>query len=164
MKILYLHGLKSKLSSEKRKVLEKYGDVYAPDIDYSLDHLRYIEILSQFPETEFNVIIGSSMGALNSYIISNWIGRPALLFNPPLSKHSWSVIYSEPIFIKGNASKQFVLGARDEVVDPRETLNYIANQFSDDELTIKIHPHLGHRIPLDLFEAEVKQFFDKICY
>ena len=164
MNILYLHGLKSKLSSEKRKVLEQYGKVFAPDIDYSKDHIQYRNILQQFPDSEFNVIIGSSMGALNSYIISNWIGRPTLLFNPPLSKHPWSVMYSEPKFIKGNASKQVVLGARDEVVDPRETLNYIANQLSGDELTIKIHPHLGHRIPLDLFEAEVKEFFDKICH
>ena len=73
-------------------------------------------------------------------------------------------MYSESKFIKGNASKQVVLGVRDEVVDPQETLNYIANRLSDDELTIKIHPHLGHRIPLDLFEAEVEQFFDKICH
>ncbi len=61
MNILYLHGLKSKLSPEKKKVLEQYDEVYAPDIDYSKDHLKYVEILQRFPETEFNVIIGSSM-------------------------------------------------------------------------------------------------------
>ena len=87
MNILYLHGLMSKLSPEKRKVLEKYGSVFAPDIDYKSKHIQPIEILKQFPDTEFNVVIGSSMGGLNGYIISENIGRPALLFNPPLIKH-----------------------------------------------------------------------------
>lgn len=164
MNILYLHGLKSKLSPEKRTVLEKYGDVYAPDINYSKDHFQYTEILSQFPKTEFNVIIGSSMGALNSYIISNWIGRPALLFNPPLSKYPWSIMYSKEKYIKGDASKQVVLGLRDEVVDPRESLNYIANNLTEHVEVIKMHSDLGHRIPLDVFEAELKDFFDKICH
>ena len=164
MNILYLHGLQSKLSPGKRKLLEKYGNVYAPDIDYSKDDFQYIEILQQFPKTEFNVILGSSMGALNSYIISNWIGRPALLFNPPLSKHPWSVMYPEEKFTKGLSSKHIVLGSRDKVVNPQETLNYIANQLSEDELTIKIHPHLGHQIPLDIFEREIKEFFSNLCY
>jgi len=164
MNILYLHGLKSKLSSEKRKVLEKYGKVFAPDIDYSKDHVQYTEILRKFPNIEFNVIIGSSMGALNSYIISNWIGRPALLFNPPFSKHPWSVMHSKEKFTRGNASKQLVLGARDEVVNPQETLKYIGGRLHNDEMVSKIHPQLGHRIPLDVFEAEVKEFFDKICH
>ncbi|CAL67526.1 YqiA/YcfP family alpha/beta fold hydrolase [Christiangramia forsetii] len=164
MNILYLHGLKSKLSSEKRKALEQYGKVFAPDIDYSKDHVQYTQILRQFPNTQFNAIIGSSMGGLNSYIISNWIGRPALLFNPPLSKHPWSTMHLKEKFVRGNASKQVVLGARDEVVNPKDTLNYIASGLYDDELVIKIHPQLGHRIPLDVFEVEVKEFFDKICH
>ena len=164
MNILYLHGLQSKLSSEKLKILEQYGEVYAPDIDYSKNHVQYIEILQQFPKTEFNAIIGSSMGALNSYIISNWIGRPALLFNPPLFKHPWSTMHIKEKFTRGSASKQIILGDKDEVVNPEDTLNYIASGFCDDELVIKIHPQLGHRIPLDVFESEVKEFFDKICH
>ncbi|WP_373059388.1 YqiA/YcfP family alpha/beta fold hydrolase [Zunongwangia sp. H14] len=163
MNILYLHGLKSKLSSAKRKVLEQYGNVYAPDIDYSRDHIQYGEVLQQFPKTEFNVIIGSSMGALNAYIISNWIGRPALLFNPPLSKHPWSTMFPKEKFSRGDASKQLLLGARDEVVNPQETLSYIGNHLYNHELVIKIDPQLGHRIPVDVFKAEVKDFFDKIC-
>ena len=78
MNILYLHGLKSKLNSEKRKILEQYGNVFAPDIDYQEKYIQPVTILQNYPETEFNVVIGSSMGALNAYIISNWIGR--LLF------------------------------------------------------------------------------------
>ena len=164
MNILYLHGLMSKLSTEKRKVLEKYGDVYDPDIDYSKDYIQYNIILQQFPDTEFNVIIGSSMGALNSYIISNWIGRPALLFNPPLSKHPWSVMYPTEKCLKGDSSKQVVLGVKDQVVNPSETLNYIAGQLTGNVQVINLHPNLSHRIPINIFETEVKEFFSKFCY
>ena len=34
MNILYLHGLESKLSLPKKEILEKYGTVAAPDMDY----------------------------------------------------------------------------------------------------------------------------------
>ena len=164
MNILYLHGLKSKLSLEKREILEQYGKVFAPDIDYSKNHVQYTEILKQFPKTEFNVVIGSSMGALNSYIISNWIGRPTLLFNPPLSKHPWSTMHSKERFTRGDAPKQFVLGGSDDVVDPSETMAFLAKHLNTDELEIKIDPRLGHRIPLSVFEEQVEIFFSKLCY
>ena len=34
MTILYLHGLESKLNASKRAILESYGAVIAPDLDY----------------------------------------------------------------------------------------------------------------------------------
>jgi len=37
MNILFLHGLESKLSEPKRAILEVYGTVIAPDIDYKSD-------------------------------------------------------------------------------------------------------------------------------
>jgi predicted esterase YcpF (UPF0227 family) len=42
MNILYLHGLKSKLKEDKRKILEQYGRVFAPEIDYSENHFSPI--------------------------------------------------------------------------------------------------------------------------
>ena len=73
-------------------------------------------------------------------------------------------MYPKERFIKGDDSKQVVLWVRDEVVDPRQTLNYIANNLSEHVEVIKMHPDLGHRIPLDVFEAEVKDFFNTICH
>ncbi len=162
MKILYLHGLKSKLSAEKRKVLEKYGEVYAPDINYEHLNIQPVEILKPYADTQFNVIIGSSMGALNAYIISENIGRPALLFNPPLKKYQ--NINFKARYTKGLASKQIVLGGIDEVVDPSETLAFLGKHLTKDELEIKTDPRLGHRIPVDLFIDQVKTFFSKLRY
>lgn len=163
MNILYLHGLKSKLSKEKREVLEQHGAVFAPDIDYSMKYIQPQQILQKYHETEFNVVIGSSMGALNAYIISNWIGRPALLFNPPLSKYPWSLMLPKEKYLKSASPKQIVLGGRDEVVDPGETLIFLKNHLQENELEIKIDPLLGHRIPLELFKEQVNAFFSEIC-
>jgi len=163
MNILYLHGLKSKLNDQKREVLEEYGKVYAPDIDYSLKHIQPELIIESLKGTEINVVIGSSMGALNSYIISDSIGRPCLLFNPPLSKY----VDDNKIrahYLKGNSFKQIVLGGIDDVVDPRETLSFLANHIQKEEIDIHIDPKLGHRIPPELFETQTKIFFSKLCY
>lgn len=149
---------------EKRKLLEKYGEVFAPDIDYQRGHIQPVTILRRFPLTEFNVIIGSSMGALNAYIISNWIGRPALLFNPPLVKHPLNLKLPKEKFLRSDSSKQILLGAKDDVVDPRETLAFLGRHLQQHELEIKIDPLLGHRIPPELFEEQVAHFFSKICY
>lgn len=163
MNILYLHGLKSKLKEEKR-ILEKYGTVFAPDIDYSREHIQPLQILQNYPDTEINVIIGSSMGALNGYIISDWIGRPALLFNPPLSKHPGNIDLPKEKFIRLASSKQILLGGKDDVVDPKDTLSFLSNDLQKNGLELKIHPGLGHRIPIDLFEEQVSYFFSKLCY
>lgn len=162
MNILYLHGLQSKLSTKKRKVLEKYGDVFAPDINYEIGHRQPVEILKNYPETEFNVIIGSSMGGLNAFMISENLGRPCLLFNPPLKKHM--PLKFQNIYTRGLAPKTIILGRQDEIVDPSDTLKFLGRYSKDAEVIIKLDPHLGHRIPLALFEDEVKEFFSKLCY
>lgn len=162
MNILYLHGLKSRLSSEKRKVLEHYGTVFAPDINYEYQHTQPIEILKQFPNTEFNVVIGSSMGALNAYIISENIGRPAMMFNPPLSKYKAHNF--EPKFPEIIVYQHFRLGGQDDIVDPSATLKFLSNRVSDYEFQIFTDPQLGHRIPLEIFSKDVKNFFSNLCY
>ncbi|TBW30254.1 YqiA/YcfP family alpha/beta fold hydrolase [Gramella sp. KN1008] len=162
MNILYLHGLNSKLSPEKRKVLEKYGEVYAPDIDYQSEHIQPVEILKQYPDTHFNVIIGSSMGGLNAFIISENIGRPALLFNPPLVNHM--PLKFQNIYTKGLAQKAIILGRQDKIVNPSDTLKFLGRYSKEAEVLIKLFPHLEHRIPLELFKDEVKEFFSKLCY
>ncbi|TDN87094.1 hypothetical protein DET49_11448 [Salegentibacter sp. 24] len=162
MNIIYLHGLNSKLSDEKREVLEKYGQVFAPDINYSEKHFQPDHILKQFSNTELNVIMGSSMGALNAYAISEIIGRPALLFNPPLAKYR-KIEFSHK-FTHGLSPKQILLGGSDDVVNAAETLNFLGKNLGKSELKIKVLPELGHRIPIDVFSSQVEDFFKKLCY
>lgn len=164
MNILYLHGLDSKLSPEKREVLKKFGKVYAPDLDYYKDANAITTILNFYPDVEINTVIGSSMGGFAGYHVANSLFRPALLFNPALKKRS--VPQEIPtVSDSWNNLKQIVIGQKDEVVSPQETLSFLSEGFNPvTELYVRLVPQLGHRIPVELFEAEVESFFEKLCY
>lgn len=164
MNILYLHGLDSKLSSEKREILQKYGKVFAPDLDYYQNPDAIGTILNMYPEIEINTVIGSSMGGFAAYHVSNALVRPALLFNPALMKRS--VLQNIPLGSNSyNSLKQIVIGQRDEVVLPADTLYFLSQNFNPvTDVNLRLVPRLGHNIPVELFEEEVQSFFSKLCY
>lgn len=60
MNILYLHGLESKLSVQKRAILEVYGTVIAPDIDYNSNPNVIQNLYEEYHNQDINAI--SSMG------------------------------------------------------------------------------------------------------
>ena len=161
MNILYLHGLDSKLSPEKREILEKFGKVYAPDLDYYKNSNVINTILKFYPGVEINTVIGSSMGGFAGYHVANALFCPALLFNPALKKRSVpQEIPAQPD--SWNNLKQIVIGQRDEVVSPKDTLSFLSEEFNPvTKLYVLLVPGLGHRIPVELFEAEVESFFEK---
>lgn len=161
MNILYLHGLDSKLSPEKRAILEHYGKVIAADLNY-YDNPDAIEtILKMHRDVELDVVIGSSMGGFAGYHVSNALSLPALLFNPALQKRS--VPQNIPSEKSHNSLKYIILGQIDNVVIPADTLGYLAENFNPvTHLHLHLVPQLGHNIPVDFFEKEVKEFFRKV--
>ncbi|MGB7786942.1 MAG: YqiA/YcfP family alpha/beta fold hydrolase [Salinimicrobium sp.] len=164
MNILYLHGLDSKLRSQKREILERFGKVYAPDLDYYTDQNAIESIMEKYTEVEINVVIGSSMGGFAAYHVSNLLHRPSLLFNPALARGSvvQHIPQKEGMY---NNLKQIVIGQRDDVVNPAETLEFLSGNFHPvTDLHVHLVPRLGHRIPEQLFEEEVKTFFGRLCY
>lgn len=163
MNILYLHGLDSKLSPEKREILEKYGKVFAPDLDYYQNPNAIETLLEMYADADINTVIGSSMGGFAAYHVSNALFRPALLFNPALKKRS------VPQYIPSennshNNLKQIVIGQKDDVVSPADTLSFLSEDLSPvTNIYLHLVPRLGHRIPVELFEEEVESFFSKLC-
>ena len=164
MNILYLHGLDSKLSQEKRDVLEKYGKVFAPDLDY-YNNCNIIEwVLETYSGIDINTIIGSSMGGFAGYHISNVLFRPALLFNPALKRRSVHQELPRDINEYNNLT-QIIIGQRDQVVLPSDTLSFLSENFNPvTDIYLRLVPRLEHRIPVELFEEEVDSFFGKLCY
>jgi hypothetical protein len=164
MNILYLHGLNSSLSPEKRKVLELYGKVLAPRLDYETNPNSINTLIQEFTNKAINVVIGSSMGGFAAYYISNAFQRPVLLFNPALVDRSMPQNIPE-IKSKTSFFKQIVLGTHDTIVNPKLTLNFLAETLKvNSEYKVHIHNDLAHRIPIDVFEEEVKLFFNQMCY
>lgn len=170
MNILYLHGLDSSLNDEKCAILEKYGKVYAPLIEYRKDANRVAFLIDEFKDKEIDVVIGSSMGGFAGYYIADALQRPALLFNPALAyrsvlqeiPNSKDQVLNSKLQIPKSKLIHIVLGAKDEVIDPKTTLEFLANSIGVDNYNIKIRQDLEHRIPEGVFEEEVGGFFGVI--
>lgn len=88
MKILFIHGLESTLNEPKKSVLEKYGEVLAPILDYKNNANIYSLLESIIEENEVDVLIGISIGGFMGYYLNKNLNKPALLFNPALPYQS----------------------------------------------------------------------------
>lgn len=162
MNILYIHGLNSSLIPEKRIIVERFGIVTAPFIDYEADPNRIEWLYHNHKNKDIDVIIGSSMGGFSGYHLSRLLQVPALLFNPALAERS--VLQYVPKTSSTNGSNiQIVLGGKDDIVDPKKTLSFLAGLMDQPQnYTISIRHDLEHRIPLSVFEVEIARFMKEI--
>ncbi|MEB8389498.1 hypothetical protein OO012_20030, partial [Rhodobacteraceae bacterium KMM 6894] len=119
------------------------------------DHLKL-----EFQVKGIDVVIGSSMGGFVGYHLSIAFQSPALLFNPALFYRT--VFQNVPDYNNPHHSyNKIVLGAQDEVVYPKNTLVFIADRIKvNTDYQISLRQDLAHRIPLDIFEEEIKSFFN----
>lgn|SRR5699024_5588651 len=161
MSILYLHGLESSLSVDKRNVLEKFGMVHAPQIDYRKEINSIKNLLQDFKDKNITIVIGSSMGGFVGYYVANGLQVPALLFNPALTYRSVHQEIPEVINSKSNF-KHLVLGANDDLIKPEDTLKFIGSSIGKDNYHLNIRQDLAHRIPVPVFQEEVKAFFKRL--
>lgn len=159
MTILYLHGLESKLSDVKRVVLEQFGTVIAPDMDYKSNSEMYNYLMETYKNESIDCIIGSSMGGFMGYHVAMHLGCPALLFNPALPIRSLNQNVPQNVVPKENQRFSIVLGSQDETVPAIANLNYFSeNLLPTVQFQIKIRPDLAHQIPLEIFDEECSAF------
>lgn len=166
MNILFLHGLESKLSDEKRAILATYGTVIAPDLDYKSNPDAIQNLYDEFKNQNINAIIGSSMGGFAAYHLANSLGICTLLYNPALPYRT-SIIQNIPSHLpqKQSPLMMVVLGAQDDVIKAKDNLAFLAQNFSElKECTIQIINELAHQIPVPIFEKQTEYFFEEICY
>ncbi|EMQ95178.1 Hypothetical protein D778_02699 [Xanthomarina gelatinilytica] len=161
MNILYLHGLNGSLKPKKRNILEAYGTVFAPSIDYQNNPNAILWLYDSYKNKDIDIVIGSSMGGFAGFHLSKLMQIPALLFNPALAARS--VEQQTPNTPSNNGSTiSMVLGAKDTVIDPKGTLHYIGEHLNAGQpIDIKIHPYLEHRIPVAVFEEAVDLFMKR---
>jgi hypothetical protein len=166
MNILFLHGLESKLSPEKRVILEKYGNVFAPDLDYKSNPNMIQHLFDKYQAQNINLIIGSSMGGFAGYYLANSLGVGALLYNPALP-YRGTIEQIVPVNIVMNQSlfMRIVLGGQDTVIKPNDNLTFFGqNITAKTDYTIAIKKDLAHQIPVAVFEEETKAFFKELWY
>jgi hypothetical protein len=124
MNILYLHGLNGSLSSEKQKILERFGNVHAPSIDYenNPDSINWLH--KRYKDANIDLVIGSSMGGFAGYYLSKLFQGTSLLFNPALAYRS--VFQNVPTTPQtNNGTINIVLGAKDDIINPKSTLIFL---------------------------------------
>ena len=170
MKTLYLHGLDSFLTDEKRTILEKYTDnLIAPLIDYRKDPYTIQTLLNRYKDEKIELVIGSSMGGLTVYYLSWFWQIPCLAFNPALPYRS--IIQELPelptvLDEKPNPRTAFlrvVLGRHDDTIKPFDTLPLLMSDMNENEpLSIHLRNDLAHQIPFDIFDEELGYFFKKV--
>lgn len=166
MNILFLHGLESKLSPQKRVIIEKYGNVIAPDVAYKSnpDMIKYL--YDAYETQDINAIIGSSMGGFVGYHLANCLGICALLYNPALP-YRGSIEQIIPSNLPLNESKliRIVLGGQDDIIKAKDNLAFLAQNCNPaTDYTISIKSDLAHQIPIAVFKEETKAFFKALCY
>jgi len=166
MNILFLHGLESKLSPPKRAILEIYGKVITPVIDYKSNPNVIENLYDEYHNQDINAIIGSSMGGFTAYHLANSLGICALLYNPALPyRNDIEQIVPKTLPINNSAFMRVVLGAQDDVIKAKDNLVYLAEHSNPEtDYDISIKKDLAHQIPIDVFEQEAKAFFEQLCY
>lgn len=166
MKAFYLHGYDSTgLTAEKEKALKSLGlEVVAPRYIYPDMTNILPDISRQLATEQPDMLIGSSMGGRLAFYLANGIRLPALLFNPALvhamidERHPISTAYRElPLY----PHQQFVLGAQDETVPYRLTLEFMEEYYPDQPIYHKLLPELEHGIPVEVFENQAGLFLER---
>lgn len=161
MTILYLHGLESKLSDAKRAVVERYAKVIAPDLDYHNNPDTVQEVYETYKSKTIDYVMGSSMGGFAAFHLGRAFNKPVLLFNPALVKRS--VPQNIPTYKTPTSGfGQVVLGGKDPVVDPADSLRFLGDQLKAGfDYHLHLRAEMEHRTPLDVFEEEVGLFFTR---
>lgn len=161
-RIMFLHGLESKVPSEKTKWMDETFKLFAPQINYREKNI-YNTVLNLSKKFKPSIIIGSSMGGFFSYYIAAELNIPALLFNPALPYRTDLNPIVENINISLN-KLHLVLGKNDNIIKTKDTLAWINNNKNNiDDITIRIL-NFEHRIPIEIFTNEVDLFYKQLLY
>ena len=166
MNILFLHGLESKLSDEKRAILETYGTVIAPDLEYKSNPNVIQNLYDEFKNQDINTIIGSSMGGFAGFHLANSLGICALLYNPALPyRNSIEQIIPNNLQVRESPLMRIILGGQDEIIKAKDNLAFLSqNSKSNTDYTIVIKNDLAHQIPVDVFKEEAEACFESLCF
>jgi pimeloyl-ACP methyl ester carboxylesterase len=153
-KLLYLHGLDGHLSPEKAAVLQAFGDVTAPQLDYRAAGF-YHDQLRLYLDKPYDGVVGSSMGGFIALRMARRQNIPALVFNPALVQRTITPdLEGEPSqqHPDYNAAVYAIFGQEDKVIPWAESHAALVESLQPGQLHVRKVAGLGHRIPVPVFE------------
>lgn len=148
MNIAFFHGLESSANSSKSVFLHKNFVAFTPAMNYYDENL-FDETLSQLKNTNFDLLVGSSMGGYFAYHLSTFLNLPTLLFNPAFVDRSF-----EPIVHTGTFQppQTIIIGENDDVIIPQKSILWIEKNIKHYSFYLE---SIGHRTPIEVFEKWV---------
>ena len=157
-KVVYLHGLESKVNCKKVKYLRSIGfEVLNPRMDYE-DPNCFVNTQYKIQEFQPDLIIGSSMGGYFAWFMGKYFETPVLLFNPALHSRSF-----DPVIDNWGCeleSKVYLItGKNDDVIDPNQTVEWLTDyDYLDFNPNNHIQGNHGHRTPVSILNTFFSYF------
>lgn len=152
MHILYIHGLDSQPNKERISHLQALGHrAVALHLDYRNEPSTYTILSEAIRKESIEYIVGSSFGGFLGFWLGEEFGLPSLLFNPAMHWTAPKSFFEEPAE-RLSPQRRVVIGAQDEVVDPKENWIFFQREsnLARDQRVIMCQ-WLGHQIDFDTF-------------
>ncbi|MCP4121815.1 MAG: hypothetical protein GY751_08670 [Bacteroidetes bacterium] len=153
---LYIHGLHSHVTPEKRNILEaNFDNVVAFDVDYSVETDIFERLKRACRDNGVDFIIGSSFGGYLGFYLASELGLPSVLFNPALFYSLEDKTYVKSPSFKAVPFSLFVIGEKDDTVPPATTEKFIKEHPAQTNIQVMKCSWLEHRIDLATFESAI---------
>jgi hypothetical protein len=154
MKIVYLHGLESKIDQKDPKIIflnNNFDEVYTPSINYK-DKGTFAKLFAKIKSINPDLIVGSSLGGYFAYLIGSKLGIQTVLFNPAVVDRGFDPVVDDSK-LKGTKHNVF-LGKSDNVINGEKVMRYFGHAGSG---SFYYTPYKGgHRVPEDVFINAIK--------
>lgn len=158
MRTLYIHGLNSHPKKEKLEVIEQYSRVEALHIAYDETPEAFNVLSDTITEHSITHIVGSSFGGFLGFWLAEKYSLPCLLFNPAVAMKSLEMAHEN--HTNRCPLRMVVLGAKDDVVDPVLTVQFLDTHPSETCVQRIINcKDLGHKININTFREFTQYFY-----
>jgi hypothetical protein len=154
MNILYLHGLDGEPNKEKINYLRSLGHIVLSPQLYYRENNKVFNLIEDLIKMEnIDLIIGNSLGGFLGYHLSLKYNIDSILINPALNFQSVEQIIDSYTYCKEVKKIDIVLGEKDDIIKPLDTIKYISNNFKNSINYFFINA--GHSLNLEEFKNSI---------
>lgn len=158
---IYLHGYQGFVTEEKKAFLNSFGNVYAPKIDYDNQPTILYQLYEEYQSKPLDFVAGTSLGGLLIYHLALLLEVPCLLLNPAVTALDQvkPFIPKEALQQKPNKTVMVLVGAKDEIVNPKSQIDFFHQlDHVGDLIHLEVDADLDHFIPIETFGKSFMKF------